>query len=476
MGTGLENVWHEVCREAVCIVGRGAERRRSRAVECPHPSGYIGTSSTKFETVTLERILEGGNMMRAYRSVCANKGSAGVDGMKTSDLLPFIKSHPHLISESVRTGKYRPSPIRRVYIPKDNGEQRPLGIPTVVDRLIQQATAQVLSDAYEEVFSDNSFGFRPKRSCKDAINRALEYVNDGYDWVIDLDLSKFFDTVNHSKLLQLLSDRIKDGRVISLIHKFLRAPICENGVVGKKTTIGTPQGGCISPVLANILLNELDTLLDSRGIRFVRYADDMVIMCHSKKAAERILSHVKKYVEEKLFLKVNETKTKIVRAGHDTQFLGFAFTQSVAAWRRKEYPLRTLFATVHRKKRDKLIKVLKELLDRRAKGGIERVKVLLRLKLRGWCNYFGEAIPVSWRDRVDQWMRRRIRQLLWKQWKKPENRVREFCKRLRKAPPQGAVAFSSNRYWRMSENWYIHTALSNKQLEREGWSWLSLYS
>ena len=283
MGTGLENVWHEVCREAVCMVNQGAERRRSRAVECPHPNGYIGTSSTKFETVTLERILEGGNMKRALRSVCANKGSAGVDGMKTTDLLPFIMSHPHLISESVRTGKYRPSPIRRVYIPKDNGEQRPLGIPTVIDRLIQQATAQVLSAAYESVFSDNSFGFRPKRSCKDAINRALEYVNDGYDWVIDLDLSKFFDTVNHSKLLQLLSDRIKDGRVISLIHKFLRAPICENGVVGKKTTIGTPQGGCISPVLANILLNELDTLLDSRGIRFVRYADDMVIMCHSKK-------------------------------------------------------------------------------------------------------------------------------------------------------------------------------------------------
>ena len=455
MGTGLENVWHEVCREAVCMVNQGAERRRSRAVECPHPNGYIGTSSTTFETVTLERILEGGNMKRALRSVCANKGSAGVDGMKTTDLLPFIMSHPHLISESVRTGKYRPSPIRRVYIPKDNGEQRPLGIPTVIDRLIQQAAAQVLSAAYESVFSDNSFGFRPKRSCKDAISRALEYVNDGYDWVIDLDLSKFFDTVNHSKLLQLLSDRIKDGRVISLIHKFLRAPICE---------------------IANILLNELDTLLDSRGIRFVRYADDMVIMCHSKKAAERILSHVKKYVEEKLFLKVNETKTKIVRAGNDTQFLGFAFTRSVAARRRKEYPLRTLFTTVHRKKRDKLIKVLKELLDRRAKGGIERVKKALELKLSGWCNYFGEAIPVSWRRDVDQWIRRRIRQLLWKQWKKPENRRREFCRRLRKAPPDGAVAFSSNRYWRMSKNRYINMALSNEQLEREGWSWLSLYS
>ena len=224
MGTGLENVWHEVCREAVCMVNQGAERRRSRAVECPHPNGYIGTSSTTFETVTLERILEGGNMKRALRSVCA-----------------IIMSHPHLISESVRTGKYRPSPIRRVYIPKDNGEQRPLGIPTVIDRLIQQATAQVLSAAYESVFSDNSFGFRPKRSCKDAINRALEYVNDGYDWVIDLDLSKFFDTVNHSKLLQLLSDRIKDGRVISLIHKFLRAPICESALQSARTVLSAKR-------------------------------------------------------------------------------------------------------------------------------------------------------------------------------------------------------------------------------------------
>ena len=222
-------------------------------------------SKNEFEPITLERILSHGTMAEAIGRVIANKGGAGVDGMKTGEITEYIQSHPYQISESVRNGTYRPKPIKRVYIPKDNGDKRPLGIPTVIDRFIQQAVALVLSEEYEKVFSDNSFGFRPKRGCRDAINRATEYVNSGLEWVIDLDLSKFFDTVNHSKLLQLLSDRIKDGRVISLIHRFLRAPISEDGKVGKKNTIGTPQGGVISPVLANVLLNELDQLLDSRG-------------------------------------------------------------------------------------------------------------------------------------------------------------------------------------------------------------------
>ena len=200
-------------------------------------------SKNEFEPITLERILSHGTMAEAIGRVIANRGGAGVDGMKTGEITEYIQSHPYQISESVRNGTYRPKPIKRVYIPKDNGDKRPLGIPTVIDRFIQQAVALVLSEEYEKVFSDNSFGFRPKRGCRDAINRATEYVNSGLEWVIDLDLSKFFDTVNHSKLLQLLSDRIKDGRVISLIHRFLRAPIYEDGKVGKKNTIGTPQIG-----------------------------------------------------------------------------------------------------------------------------------------------------------------------------------------------------------------------------------------
>ena len=198
--------------------------------------------------------------------------------MKTTELGDYLRNHPHEITELVRTGKYKPQAILRTYIPKDNSEQRPLGIPTVIDRMEQQAVAQVPFHEYEKVFLDNSFGFRPGRNAQDAIERALEYINDGRYWVIDLDLSKFFDTVNHSKLQQLLSDKIRDGRVISLIHKFLRAPVSENGKIGHKMTIGTPQGGCISPILGNIILNELDQQLDSRGIKFVRYADDMIIL------------------------------------------------------------------------------------------------------------------------------------------------------------------------------------------------------
>lgn len=250
----------------------------------------IDMSNANFESITLERILGKGILTKAFKKVVGNKGSAGVDNMEPKDFEGYIRENPGLISTSVLNGTYRPKPIKRVYIPKDNGEKRPLGIPTVTDRFVQQAVALVLSEEYEKVFSDNSFGFRPNRSCNKAVTRALEYINSGLECVIDLDLSKFFDTVNHSKLLQLLSDKIKDGRVISLIHKFLKAPICEDGKVSKKNTIGTPQGGVISPILANILLNELDQLLDSRGIKFVRYADDMVILCGSKKAAERIHS------------------------------------------------------------------------------------------------------------------------------------------------------------------------------------------
>ena len=238
-------------------------------------------NSTNINAVTLERILDRCNLYDACKQVKANKGAPGVDGMRVEELQPYIdgRDYPSQLTHAVLNGTYKPQPIKRVYIPKDNGEQRPLGIPTVQDRVIQQATAQVLTELYEPLFSDNSFGFRPGRGTQDAIERATEYVNSGLKWVIDLDLAKFFDTVNHSKLLQVLSNHISDGRVISLIHKFLRAPVSENGKIGQATVIGTPQGGCISPILANILLNELDQNLEKRNIKFVRYADDMVVFC-----------------------------------------------------------------------------------------------------------------------------------------------------------------------------------------------------
>ena len=427
-------------------------------------------SNINFESITLERIVAKGNLNKAYKKVINNKGSAGVDGMETCDLLGYIKEHPYEISSSILNGTYRPKPIKRVYIPKDNGEQRPLGIPTVIDRFVQQAVALVLSEEYEKVFSDNSFGFRPTRSCNGAITRALEYVNSGLEWVIDLDLSKFFDTVNHSKLLQLLSDRIKDGRVVSLIHRFLRAPISEDGKVSKKVTIGTPQGGVISPILANIMLNELDQLLDSRGIKFVRYADDMVILCGSKKAAERILNNVTEFVEKKLFLKVNKDKTKILQACEKSQFLGFGFTQRVTKRKKMDHPTQKFFAIVHEKKRAKFLKSIKLILDRRAPGGIAKVKEDLKVFIRGWCNYFKGAIPSTWMKETDALIRRRIRQMLWKQWKKPENRYREFLKRYgRKTPPREEYAYGSQRYWLMSKTAVIHKVLSKYVLEEEGW-------
>lgn len=420
-------------------------------------------------------ILDRANLNRAYRQVVSNKGAPGVDDMKVDELEGYCRAHPYQISTSVANGTYRPQPILRVYIPKDNGEQRPLGIPTVRDRFVQQAVAQVLSDTYEPVFSDNSFGFRPGRGCQDAIARATEYANSGLEWVIDLDLAKFFDTVNHSRLLQLLSDRIADGRVISLIHKFLRAPVCEDGKVGAKTKMGTPQGGCISPVLANILLNELDTLLDGRNVKFVRYADDMVVFCGSRKAAERILGHIKNFVEKKLFLKVNETKTKIVQVSKEVQFLGYAFTRWVSAARQRENPQCKWYPTVHEKKQAKLRTALKEILDRKAPGGIEKAKRKLELKLRGWCNYFKGCIPIGWMKDTDQWIRRRIRQMYWKQWKKRQNRYEQFKRRWPDAPALNEYAYSTNSYWRMAKTPEIHKALSNKQLAKEGWVWIEMF-
>lgn len=387
-------------------------------------------SSEAFETITLEGILAPKNLYQALLKVEANKGSAGVDGMGTGELRKYFLEHPGELTDKIRKGEYKPSPIKRVYIPKDNGEQRPLGIPTVIDRFVQQAVTLVLSREYEKVFRDMSYGFRPNRDCRMAVRKAMEHIKDGYVWVVDLDLRKFFDTVNHSKLIQLLSERIKEGRVISLIHKFLRAQISEDGKVGKPNTIGTPQGGVISPLLANVLLNELDQKVEDKGIRAVRYADDAVFFARSRKAAQRILAWVSNFIEKKLILKVNQEKTKTLRVGSpEVQFLGFSFTNSVTKKKKARFPDYKYFPVVHRKKRTKLKEKLRALTDRRAIGGIDAVKAKLRLALKGWSNYFKKAVSVWWRIKTDSWLHRRIRQLLWKQWKKPGKRQEELKKR-----------------------------------------------
>ena len=272
----------------------------------------------------LEQILAGENLNLAYKQVKRNKGAGGIDGMQVDELLPFLRENRKELLQSLRDGKYRPQPVRRVEIPKDNGKTRKLGIPTVVDRLIQQAICQVLTPIFEEQFLDNSFGFRPKRSAHDALKRCQTNITEGYRYVVDMDLEKYFDTVNQSKLIQILSETIKDGRVISLIHRFLNAGVMVKGAF-EKSPEGVPQGGPLSPLLGNIMLNECDKELEKRGHRFVRYADDLMVFCKSKKAAQRTLEHTLPFIEGKLFLKgepgEDESRTRQLREVPRAQFL-----------------------------------------------------------------------------------------------------------------------------------------------------------
>ena len=410
--------------------------------------------------VTLETILERRNLNEAWRRVKANGGSAGADGMTVAELPAYLREHASEIVQTIKAGRYKPQPVRRVLIPKEEkGKFRPLGIPTAIDRFVQQAVAQELSREYEPVFSEHSHGFRPNRSCHTAIKEALDYANEGYVWVVDLDLSKFFDTVNHSKLLQLLSDRIEDGRVISLIHKFLRAPISENG---KETPsqIGTPQGGPVSPVLANILLNELDHELEHRGHRFTRYADDMMIFCRSKRAAERTLENIKPYIERKLFLKLNEQKTKICYIiDPELKFLGFGF------WRAKT----GVKVCPHQKSKVKCKERLRELTSRNRGQSLNDFRQKLKAFVVGWVNYFRNSSMKNFVDQTDEWLRRRIRQIYWKQWKKTKTKYGAL--RRLGISHEKAYQWANTRqsYWHIANSWILATTLTNARLRNFGW-------
>ena len=418
--------------------------------------------------ITLESILEKDNLNKAFRQVVSNKGTAGIDDMTVDELEPWIRAHPHELTNRIQSGKYRQHPVMRVYIPKDNGEKRPLGIPRVIDRLVQQAVAQELSREFEPIFSDNSYGFRPNRSAHDAIRKVIANANDGYEYVIDLDLAKFFDTVNHSKLLQVLSETIKDGRVISLIHKFLRAKIMDEGKV-TTPTIGTPQGGPVSPVLANILLNELDKELDKRGHHFVRYADDMMIMCKSQRAAQRTYESITKFIEKKLFLNINKDKTKICHLSEDVKFLGYTFIKRQL----KNDETTKWHASVHRKSLAKLKVKIKELTDRRCPKGWSTTKTELNTVLRGWFNYFRLGIRKSLVTTVDGWTRRRIRQMYWKTWKKISTRIKELEKLGINKDKAYQWSNSSKSYWRIAGSFILCRALTNKTIKEKGWSLLS---
>lgn len=369
---------------------------------------------TDFQTDRLlEKILQPTNLNNAYKKVKSNKGAGGVDGMNVDELLPFLRDNQVQLIRQLKDGKYKPNPVRRVEIPKETkGEFRKLGVPTVVDRVFQQAITQVLSPIYEEQFSENSFGFRPKRGAHDALKQCQQNVNDGYVYVVDMDLEKFFDTVCQSKLTEVLSRTIKDGRVISLINKYLNAGVISRGMF-EKTETGMPQGGPLSPLLSNVMLNELDRELTRRGHRFVRYADDCMIFCRSRKSAERTLRNIIPFIEGKLFLKVNRKKTSVAHISK-VKYLGYAFYRYKGKCRFR----------VHPKSVAKMKDRIRELTKRNNGWGNEyRAKKLTQF-VRGWVNYFSFADMKGLMRETDEWLRHKIRAVYWKQWKKVKTRYR----------------------------------------------------
>lgn len=367
----------------------------------------------------IDRILSEENIKAAIHAVKSNKGAPGIDKMAVEALDEYFAKHGEEIKEQIRTKQYRPQPVRRVYIPKANGKQRPLGIPTVVDRVIQQATAQILSQGYERYFSDHSHGFRPNRSCHTAMEQALMYLNDGCEWVIDLDIEKYFDTVNHDKLISILRERINDAPTLHLIRSFLKAGVMEEGLVSP-TDKGVPQGGPLSPVLSNVYLDKLDKELEGRGLNFVRYADDCNIFVRSEMAADRVMASVSSWLERKLRLKINVTKTKVVRPT-GSNFLGFTFWKSTEGW--KPRPL------AERKAR--LCGKVKEILCRKRAAALPLGYTFTRLNqvLRGWINYFRIGSMKGWlRNEFSPWMRHKVRVVILKQWKKPKTIYKNLMK------------------------------------------------
>ena len=357
----------------------------------------------------IEEILSVENMNEAIKKVKSNKGASGIDKMTVDQIDAYFNEHREDINNKIMSKSYRPQPVRRVYIPKSNGKLRPLGIPTVVDRVIQQAIAQKLSPIYENIFSDYSFGFRPGRDCHTAMNKVLEYLNQGFEWVIDLDIEKYFDTVNHDKLISILRERVNDSHTLHLIRKFLQAGVMDNGLISS-TTIGVPQGGQLSPILSNIYLDKFDKELEQRGLHFVRYADDCNIFIKSDVAAERVMKSVTSWLERKLFLKVSATKTKIVRP-NDSNFLGFTFWKNAKGWQCKPGKDRKM------KLYEKTKVVLKRKYAVSKPLGITFTK--LNQIIKGWINYFRIGNMKGFLDEFGQWLRHKVRVIIIKQWKKP---------------------------------------------------------
>ena len=437
------------------------QREYAEASACSRIAENTNIITDLQTTGLLEEILQNDNLNKAYKKVKSNKGSGGVDGMDVEELLTYLQKHGRRLNQQILDGKYRPNPVRRVEIPKEEkGKFRRLGIPTVVDRVYQQAIAQVLSPIFEKQFSKNSFGFRPKRGAHNALKQCQENANDGYVFVVDMDLEKFFDNVCQSKLIEVLSRTIKDGRVISLIHKYMNAGVVSNGLF-EKTDIGVPQGGPLSPLLSNIMLNELDKELERRGHRFVRYADDLMIFCKSKKSAERTLNNILPYIEEKLFLKVNREKTCVAHISK-VKYLGYTF-----------YNHKGIRFRVHSKSVEKMKNKLRELTDRNNAWSNEYRIQKLQQFIRGWVNYFKLADMKKLMEETDEWLRHRIRAIYWKQWKKVRTRLRKL--RSLNLPKSVVVELANCRKGTWRSALALNQALTNKVIASLGYMSLTGY-
>ena len=410
----------------------------------------------------MERIVDKDNMREAYAKVRSNRGSAGVDRMGVSEMHDYFKERADELFEQVLKGKYAPSPVLRVEIPKqEKGKVRRLGIPTVVDRVVQQAIAQQLTPMFEPRFHDSSYGFRPGRGAHDALLACKRNVDEGYTWVVDMDLERFFDTVCQPKLIQTLSETVKDGRVVSLVHKYLNAGVMVGGV-REETRVGVPQGGPLSPLLANIMLNELDWELDRRGHRFVRYADDAMVFCRSRKAAQRTLESITRFIEGRLRLKVNEEKTCVARFNH-VKYLGYGFRMFKGECRFRAHPESI------RKMKDRI----RELTGRGKAIPNDLRPAMVSDFVRGWVGYFKLADMKTLLRDIDKWMRRRVRMCYWKQWK----RVRTRFKMLKKCGirEDEAWKFANTRkaYWRVANSPIMARAIQTEQLARKGYLFFS---
>ena len=405
----------------------------------------------------LEEILTKENLNKAYKKVYQNKGASGVDGVTVYEIKEYIQNNSDEILNQLRSRKYKPQPVKRVQIPKENGKKRNLGIPTVMDRIIQQAMVQVLSPIYEEQFSDNSFGFRPNRSAEQAVIKALELLNDGNDWIVDIDLEKFFDTVNQDRLITIIRRTIKDGDVVSLIMKYLKAGVMENGKV-KATKVGTPQGGNLSPLLSNIMLNELDKELEARGLNFVRYVDDCIILVKSEKAANRVLSSITKYIEKKLGLKVNAEKSKVTRPTQ-TKYLGFSFWATKGGkWKPKP----------HLKSYQKLKRKLKQLTNRSWSTSLDNRIKQINYLVRGWVNYFRIANMKNTIIEIDKHLRTRIRVIIWKQWKRISRREKALVQLGVEKEIAHNVACTRKGYYQICKSTYVQFAINIERLRKRG--------